>query len=558
MNASYIEYSETNSFSPAVISYIEGDEKLNPFISQKPTIDGFRNLLANKKVIADRTVLTKTLKKQYSALVTTIPEIANQPFSGTEADLNNPSESSQNNLVISNINLLEQPNTYTITTGHQLNIFTGPLYFIFKITTAIKLAQDLKKEFPDKNFVPVYWMATEDHDFEEINHTHIGGKKISWPKDAAGATGRLKTDDIQHALKEYTGVLGISENAQTLSNLVETAYSAHSNLSDATRFLANSLFGEYGLVIIDADHPDFKKQFASYIEKDIITQSSFENINSQSEKLEKIGFETQVNSREINFFYLRDNLRERIVLENSKYSVLNTDLSFTEEELKKEIQNHPERFSPNVVMRPLYQEVILPNIAYVGGGAEIIYWLQLKQNFDQYKVDFPILILRNSAMLTDYTLKSKLQKLDLEISDMFKQTNELEKTWVVNHSKNTLDLHDEWQELKCIFEKIKLRAHKIDVTLSPSTEAVKVRLNKAIINLEKKLIKAEKRNYSDSLNQIKNIKNKLFPQGGLQERSENFGLFYVKNGDDLIKSLVENFHPLDFKFTILQEEAPAH
>ena len=558
MNASYIEYSETNSFLPAVISYIEGDEKLNPFISQKPTIDGFRNLLANKKVIADRTVLTKTLKKQYSALVTTIPEIANQPFSGTEADLNNPSESSQNNLVISNINLLEQPNTYTITTGHQLNIFTGPLYFIFKITTAIKLAQDLKKEFPDKNFVPVYWMATEDHDFEEINHTHIGGKKISWPKDAAGATGRLKTDDIQHALKEYTRVLGISENALTLSNLVKTAYSAHSNLSDATRFLANSLFGEYGLVIIDADHPDFKKQFASYIEKDIITQSSFENINSQSEKLEKIGFETQVNSREINFFYLRDNLRERIVLENSKYSVLNTDLSFTEEELKKEIQNHPERFSPNVVMRPLYQEVILPNIAYVGGGAEIIYWLQLKQNFDQYKVDFPILILRNSAMLTDYTLKSKLQKLDLEISDFFKQTNELEKTWVVNHSKNTLDLHDEWQELKCIFEKIKLRAHKIDVTLSPSTEAVKVRLNKAIINLEKKLIKAEKRNYSDSLNQIKNIKNKLFPQGGLQERSENFGLFYVKNGDDLIKSLVENFHPLDFKFTILQEEPPAH
>ena len=558
MNASYIEYSETNSFSPSVIGYIEGDEKLNPFISQKPTIDGFRNLLANKKVIADRTVLTNTLKKQYSTLVTITPEIANQPFSGTEADLNNSLEFSQNNLVISNINLLEQPGTYTITTGHQLNIFTGPLYFIFKITTAIKLAQDLKKEFPDKNFVPVYWMATEDHDFEEINHTHIGGKKISWPKDAAGATGRLKTDDIQQALKEYTGVLGISENALTLSNLVETAYSAHSNLSDATRFLANSLFGEYGLVIIDADHPDFKKQFASYIEKDIITQCSFENINSQSERLEKIGFETQVNSREINFFYLRDNLRERIVLENSKYSVLNTDLRFTEEELKKEIQNHPERFSPNVVMRPLYQEVILPNIAYVGGGAEIIYWLQLKQNFDQYKVDFPILILRNSAMLTDYKLKSKLQKLDLEISDVFKQTNELEKTWVVNHSKNTLDLHDEWQELKCIFEKIKLRAHKIDVTLSPSTEAVKVRLHKAIINLEKKLIKAEKRNYSDSLSQIKSIKSKLFPQGGLQERSENFGLFYVKNGDDLIKSLVENFHPLDFKFTILQEEASAH
>jgi bacillithiol synthase len=558
MKASYIEYSETNSFSPAVISYIEGDEKLNPFISQKPTVEGFRNLLANKKVIADRAVLVDILKKQYLQLVTATPEIANQPFSGTEADLDISQESTPNSPVFSNINLLDQPNTYTITTGHQLNIFTGPLYFIFKIATAIKLARDLKEEFPDKDFVPVYWMATEDHDFAEINHTHIGGKKISWTKDAAGPTGRLKTDDIQHALKEYTGVLGISENALNLSSIIETAYSAHSNLSDATRFLANSLFGEYGLVIIDADHPDFKKQFSEYIEKDILTQSSFENINSQSEKLEKIGFETQVNSREINFFYLRDNLRERIVLEGTNYAVLNTDISLTEEELKKEIQNHPERFSPNVVMRPLYQEIILPNIAYVGGGAEIVYWLQLKQNFDHHQVDFPILILRNSALLTDYALNSKLQKLDLEIADLFKQTNELEKTWVLNHSKNTLDLHDEWQELKCIFEKIKLRAHKIDVTLSPSTEAVKVRLHKAIINLEKKLVKSEKRNYSDSLNQIKNIKARLFPQGGLQERSENFGLFYVKHGNDLIKSLIESFHPLDFKFTIMQDESPAH
>ncbi|WP_026896820.1 bacillithiol biosynthesis cysteine-adding enzyme BshC [Daejeonella oryzae] len=557
MKATYIDYSETNSFSPAVISYLEGNENLKPFISHLPNTEGFRNLLADKKELADRRILTNVLKKQYATLLNKELESLPHAFSGNETNFLNHEDFAQNNLVVKNISLLEHTNTYTVTTGHQLNIFTGPLYFIFKIATAIKLARDLKQQFPDKNFVPVYWMATEDHDFAEINHTYIGGKKISWEKDAAGATGRIKTDDILNALKEYTGILGISENAMHLAGLIERAYT-HPNLSDATRFLVNSLFGEYGLLIIDADQPEFKKQFSEYIEKDILQQNSFNNINTQTEELQKIGFETQVNPREINFFYLRDKLRERIVFEKSRYVILNTDISFSEEEIKEEIKAHPEYFSPNVVMRPLYQEVILPNIAYIGGGAEIVYWLQLKQNFDYYQVEFPILVLRNSALITDYSTTSRISKLDLKVTDIFKATDDLEKNWVLNHSKNNLNLQDEWQELKCIFEKIKLRAHKIDVTLSPSTEAVQVRLHKAIVNLEKKLIKAEKRNYSESLNQIKNIKTKLFPHGGLQERSENFGLLYVKYGEDLIKSLINNFNPLDFRFTILQEENPAH
>ncbi|MEO8795667.1 MAG: bacillithiol biosynthesis cysteine-adding enzyme BshC [Daejeonella sp.] len=554
MKASYIEYSETNSFSPAVISYLEGNEKLKPFISEQPTLEGFSNLLQNKQVLANRSKLVSVLKSQYSSILNRIPQVQN---SGNFSENESPNSSSYFEKVEENISLLEDENTFTVTTGHQLNIFTGPLYFIFKIVTAIKLASDLKNKFPDKNFVPVYWMATEDHDFAEINHTFIAGKKISWNKDAAGATGRLNTNDILNAIKEYTSVLGISENAQELSKLIETAYTEHSNLADATRYLVNNLFGQYGLIVIDADSAELKSEFVKYIEEDIIDQSSFKNITAQTEKLSEAGIETQVNPREINFFYLRDELRERIVFEGGNYQVLNTEISFSESELKAEIQNHPERFSPNVVMRPLYQEVILPNIAYIGGGAEIVYWLQLKQNFDHYQVDFPILILRNSALISTYSLDSKLRKQDLILKDIFRDEDLLEKEWVIKHSQHTLNLKDEWQELKCIFEKIKLRAHKIDVTLSPSTEAVKVRLEKAISNLEKKMIKADKRNYSDSLNQIRNIKAKLFPKGGLQERSENFGLLYVKYGQKFIETLLETFKPLDFKFTILQDDQSA-
>ncbi|MGB4774905.1 MAG: bacillithiol biosynthesis cysteine-adding enzyme BshC [Daejeonella sp.] len=531
MKATYIDYSETNSFSPAVISYLNNDPKLSPFISHQPTISGFRELLKNKKSNADRTALVNVLKEQYSKNSGNPPSV----------------------LVANNIELLLQDNTYTVTTGHQLNIFTGPLYFIYKIVTAINLAKELKANFPDKNFVPVYWMATEDHDFEEINHTYIAGKKIVWDQDTKGATGRLPLDTIHQSVKEYIAVLGLSENAENLAEIIKNSYLNHNSLADATRYLADSLFAKYGLVILDADNWELKKQFASVMEQDIIGQNSFKTINNTNADLQRAGIEAQVNPREINFFYLSEHLRERIVFDNGKYSVLNTEITFSEEDLRSEIRNHPEHFSPNVVMRPLYQETILPNIAYIGGGAEIVYWLQLKQTFDFYQIDFPILILRNSALIVNESLENKLKRLDLTFRDVFKKPQDLQKEWVLKHSKHNLNLTEEWQGLNLIFEKLKSRAHKIDPTLAPSTEAVKARLQKAMTNLEHKLIKAEKRNYTDALTQIENIKTQLFPNGELQERSQNFGLFYVKHGNDFIASLINNFKPLEFKFTILEE-----
>jgi bacillithiol biosynthesis cysteine-adding enzyme BshC len=270
-------------------------------------------------------------------------------------------------------------------------------------------------------------------------------------------------------------------------------------------------------------------------------------------KLLEKGIEAQVNPREINFFYLLEGLRERIVFEENLYRVLNTNITFSKEQLLKEIQDFPERFSPNVVMRPLYQEVILPNLTYIGGGAEIIYWLQLKQNFDYYGIDFPILLLRNSAIFAPLNLETKLNRLDLDLKDIFKNSEKLKKEWVFSHTEHNLNLYDEMQELNSIFEKIKLRTYKIDPSLGPSSEAVNSRLQKALKNLEAKLIKAEKRNFADALTQIDVIKSKLFPNGGLQERSENFGLFYVKFGKGFIPFLINNFKPLDLKFTILEE-----
>ncbi len=527
MKVQTIDYAQTRCFSSTVTRLLSHDEQLKPFINEFPTINSFEKIIAERTFNGNRTKLVDVLEKQYQ-------------------NISNQSRKLKNNILS-----LKAENTYTVTTGHQLNIFTGPLYFLFKIVSAINLAKELKQAFPDQNFVPVYWMATEDHDFEEINHTFIDGKKISWETNASGATGRLSTKSIIQTLNEYKGILGISANAEKLGEIVSEAYAEDKNLAEATRFLANELFGEYGLVIIDADERSLKQEFLEIITQDIIQQNSFKKIQQSNEALAKINVHAQVNPREINFFYLTDDLRERIVFENGNYHVLNTDIVFSEEELKQEINNYPERFSPNVVTRPLYQEVILPNLAYIGGGGELAYWLQLKSNFDFYKVDFPLLILRNSAMVADEKIRYKLNKLGLTFEDSFTDTAQLKKAYVENHTSHDLTVQNEWQQLQKTFDDLKTRVAKIDPTLKPSTEAVEVRLKKAIDSLEKKLIRADKRNYAEAMTDIEKVKQQLFPGGGLQERKENFALFYVKYGDDFIKTLIENFKPLDFKFSIL-------
>ena len=526
MQAKHIPYQETNAFSAVVLDYISGKDQLKSFYKYTPDFNGFHEAIKNRSFKADRAILVETLQRQYS--------------SGSTPDL-----------VATNIQLLADDRTFTITTGHQLNIFTGPLYFIYKIITAINLAKDLKQQFPDYNFVPVYWMATEDHDFEEINHVKIEDRMLTWNKQAAGATGRLDTKDIIETLNAYKGYLGIGKNGLMLSRLVEAAYTNNTKLSDATRELVDALFGEYGLVCVDADDHQLKKQFSEIIYQDITEQNSFKFISESNTKLEELGHKPQVNPREINFFYMTDQLRERIVEENGLYKVMNTDISFEKDELQQEINNYPERFSPNVVMRPVYQEVILPNLAYIGGGAEVTYWLQLKTNFDHYKVDFPVLLLRNSALVIDSRSEAKMESLGISYKNLFSTKETLKNDWIKSHVHLQLCLNDEERAIRAVFDQIKLNAYKIDKTLSQSADAAKNKALKLISGLEKKMLRAEKRKHTTSLAQIENLKDRLFPTGVLQERVLNIAPMYVMYGEDFIESLIAAFKPLDHQFTVL-------
>jgi len=450
-----------------------------------------------------------------------------------------------------NLAALPDENTFTVTTGHQLNIFTGPLYFLYKIVTAINLADRLKKEFPKQNFVPVYWMATEDHDFEEIQYFNIQDTKITWNRESSGAVGRLKTDGFKEVYKEFSALLGTSQNVDALRELFKNAYLKHDSLAEATRYLVNELFGAYGLVIVDGDDARLKKSLAPFVKAELLHQTSFKQVSETNKRLEA-HYKIQVNPREINLFYLKDALRERIIFENSFFKVNNTSLVFSESDLLQEVEAHPERFSPNVLLRPLYQEIILPNLAYIGGGGELAYWFQLKDYFNEVAIPFPILVLRNSVLLATKKQLHRLDKLGISVPEIFSKQETLVANVVKKLSEINIDFSEQKKFLQQQFADLKVLAQKTDPTFLGAVNAQEKKQLNGLDHLEKRLLKAQKHKLSEVVDRLTAVQNELFPHQSLQERNQNFSAFYEAAGADLIASLLKNTDPLKFEFALIE------
>ncbi|PTX22631.1 bacillithiol biosynthesis cysteine-adding enzyme BshC [Pontibacter mucosus] len=519
MKITKVDYAATGAFSKTITDYLCCSPQLQPFYNHFPTLEAFGAQLKEKSFSQEqRQTLHQALQEQYTSLSGIHPNVQQ------------------------NIDLLLQPNTYTVTTGHQLNIFTGPLYFIYKIITAINTCRQLQQQYPEYRFVPVYWMATEDHDFAEINYFNLFGKKYTWESDQTGAVGRFSTESMAQLLEELPEAYPVFEEA----------YRNSKNLADATRAITHALFGEYGLVSIDGDHRELKKALTPVVKQELTEQLSHQLVTETSQQLEELGYKPQVYSREINLFYLTDSLRERIVQEDDKYKVLNTDLSYTLEEILQEAQEHPERFSPNVILRPLYEELVLPNLAYIGGGAEVAYWFQLKKLFETYNVAFPLLMLRNSALYISRSNASRMHKLGLQPLDLFQDFQELKKQLSSQLHEEEMSLEAQREAVAAAFAEVEKLAESIDPTLVKAVGAEAQKAANSLHMLEKKLSKARDSKHEQTFKQLENLKEKLFPGGTLQERKDNL-LTYQTNNPDFIPALVEAFDPLEFKFTILEE-----
>lgn len=536
-----LPYHKTGYFSKLMCDYLASVTATKTFYNRFPQLSSFKAQLKEKQgtfSAESRITLVRQLKIQYQNF--SISEATNQ-----------------------NIDSLSEAKTFTITTGHQLNLFTGPLYFLYKIFSVINLCEQLNTTHPKHHFVPVYWMATEDHDFDEINYFNLFGKKVAWERKSGqpsakafgvgrGAVGELSTEGLEEVMQVFKKELGVSANAKKLISLFSESYIKHQNLADATRHLGNELFKDHGLVIIDGNDTELKKAFIPYTEMELTENRSFEKITETTKRLVAAGYGEQVYPREINLFYLTEGSRERIIRNKNNFYVNETDLAFTKDQIIKELHDHPQRFSPNAVLRPLYQEVILPNLCYVGGGGELAYWFQLKDYFESVEMPFPVLLLRNSALLLSTKFSEKLKRLKVDISRLFRKQHQLQTDFTHQLSEIDIDFTRQREHLQQQFKDLYELAKKTDASFLGAVEAQEKKQINGLDHLEKRLLKAQKRKLVDQLARLTAVQDELFPNHSLQERSINFSEFYLEYGDALFSQLKENLDPLANEFTVLE------
>tara|TARA_B100001059_G_scaffold50628_1_gene43810 strand:+ start:6583 stop:8187 length:1605 start_codon:yes stop_codon:yes gene_type:complete len=533
MKAHHIPFIDTGYFSELMCDYLNDKKELQSFHIGVPSFENlYQQALKKKKDFSPkiRKTLCETLNQQYRVI-----EISSS--------------------VAENLQLLENENTLTVTTGHQLCLMTGPLYFIYKIVNTIKLCRQLKEQSPDLNFVPIYWMATEDHDFEEISAFIFRGKKFQWNTESGGAVGKIKTRSLKPLLDLFKQELGSSINANALKTLIKKSYETGGDLSHATRIFVHSLFEAFGLLIIDGDDKALKKHFVPYLKEELQKQSCAQSVLSQIENLKKDynpHYKPQVNPRDLHLFFLENGKRHRLIKNENGFSWEGKEESIDASEMMDWVEQSPEKFSPNVLMRPLYQEVILPNIAYFGGGGELAYWLELKSFFDAQKVPFPLLILRNSALVISEKNIRKISKFKLELKDLFLKRNALINKKVRQISNIDLDLSSFKKLLEEQFEHLESLILKTDASFEGAVQAQKSKQFKGIDRLEDRLLKAQKIKLKDHVERLVLLQEQLFPGGQLQERVENFSDFYLQHGGEFIDFLMETFEPLSAEFSVIE------
>ena len=525
-----ISYRNTKSFSKIVLDYIEGAAELKEFYSYSPDFDGIKNAVEDRKNYpVNRPLLVAQLKEQYKGIETS-------------------------DKLRANVEALLSEDTFTVCTAHQPNIFTGHLYFIYKILHAIKLSDELSKLITNKKFVPVYYMGSEDADLDELGEVHVKGTTYKWHTKQKGAVGRMLIDkEFIKVIEGIAGQLSVEKYGEEIIKLIRFFYKENNTIENATFQFVHHLFNRFGLVILLPDNRHFKNEFAAVIKKELVEEFSQKEVTATVEKFPK-KYKVQAAGREINLFYLKQNIRERIEKNTDGYTIANTLLHFSATEIASEINNNAETFSPNVILRPVFQEMILPNVAFIGGGGEIAYWLELKDVFTAVNAFFPPLVLRNSFTIINKKVAEKITALGFKPGDIFKTEKELLEELVINQTILKLDLKEEKETVKNIYDKIKDISGNVDSTLNCHVHALRTQaLNKLEI-LEKKMLKAEKKKFDAQQRQIKKIKAHVNPLNNLQERVDNILEYLAMHGEEFIDLLYKEQLEFSAEFTMLTEQ----
>ncbi|OHX64844.1 bacillithiol biosynthesis cysteine-adding enzyme BshC [Flammeovirga pacifica] len=519
MNQYTIPFEKAGLYGKMFLDYLSGQDQLKTLYKHTPSIDSFDAIIESRQSFpkVQRELLVDVVSEQYI-------NIPNAP--------------------IPQILQLGDVNTYTIVTGHQLNIFTGPLFFIYKIAATINLCHQLKQKYPESNFIPVYWMASEDHDFEEIASFNLGDKKYTWEHpEIGGPVGRLSLEGIDK----------IIDQIKDMPEAFKHAYSEFDNLTDATRSYVNTLFKEYGLVCFDADDIRLKREFTSIIKEEIFQQPAVKEVEKANQVILDGGYKPQIHARDINLFYMEDNKRLRLEKVGDVIRTVDGDEQWSEAEINELIDKSPEKFSPNVVLRPVLQEVLLPNLAYLGGPAEVIYWLQLKGVFDHYQVNFPMVLPRGFCLLMDDKCTVKWQKTNWELEDILKSEREIEEKVLSSNQQVDTDITSQLNQINTLYDDILKKGVEVTPNLEKHIIAEQKRVLKRVEHTQAKLIKEGKRKLRDESERILKVRSFILPNNAPQERVKNIMEFWGFH-QEMIQDSVNCLNPLSFHLNILCKE----
>ena len=464
-----------------------------------------------------------------------------------------------------NIALLSQATTYAVVTGQQVGLFGGPLYTIYKTITTITLAQKLKAKFPGLNFVPVFWIEGEDHDFEEMNHTSVldrenklmrieylpGGQM---PERNLGPIGELAFDEsLNQTLATLEESLQKTEYTDALLGRLKECYVVGRTFNQAFTAWMSVLFEDYGLVFLTSNDARLKKILSPIFVREISHfPKTSQIVIDRSAELED-QYHAQVKAKSINLFLFHKGGRYLIEPREHDFSLKGTRHYLSKEELLKIAEETPELLSPNVVLRPIAQDALLPTVAYVAGPSEIAYHAQLKPVYDHFGVNQPVIYPRASASFIDERLERVIEKHQLELASFFDEVNALTARVLEQIAEVKLDqifgntsslVHDALHELK-------FGLKEVDPTLLGTLEGVKSKIDTNLGLLKDKAFAAQKRRNETAVRQIERAAAGLMPNGGLQERELSVLYYMNKYGPDLVKWLTSELDINGFKHQII-------
>jgi bacillithiol synthase len=451
---------------------------------------------------------------------------------------------------LANIDLLGNDNTFAVVTGQQLGLFTGPLYTVYKAITAVKLAQQLSNEYPEYNFVPVFWLESEDHDFEEINKTKFinNGNELSAVEyllegkpleKNPGPIGPLLIDEfIEQCISAIENSIQRTEYTEDLLRSMRSYYSKGSSFVQSFARFFNHIYEDSGLIFFNPNNAELKKNLSSLFVKEIESNSeTSKSVIQRSAKLEE-HYHAQIKAKSVNLFMFHKGGRFLIERSDSgDYYLKNTRQRFTRDELLAIARNTPELLSPNVVMRPLCQDSLLPTIAYVGGPSEVAYFGQLKPVYEHFAVEMPIIYPRMSATIVEEKVNKILGKYSLEIQELFGDMDTV--LAKVSEQVSEVKVDNLFSKLETVLKdtmnEARFGIQQIDPTLNGTVDATISKFLQQVEVLKQKTQKAQQQKEDISLKQIRKASVHIFPNSNFQEREFSAIQYLNKYGPDFVK-----------------------